>query len=248
MSDIVELVKFLGQFSEPVGVVHGVMDGEARRVFVNSAAADVLGCVHADEDVAPRFARVDRRRIGALCLLTRTDVGQAAGPLTLRVASLALGRRIEVWITATASFELGVTAATGIPRFEASDLDSLATLVRFDAVESVTRRDPTTTGQTEQSTEDSSRTQPNLLACLNRTEMAVLRHTITGDRVQTISSRLFLSEHTVRNSLKRINRKLGTHSTAELREKLGTGFTLSGTSTHRVLQASPSFSSRRSLV
>ncbi|NJK76797.1 MAG: helix-turn-helix transcriptional regulator [Microcoleus sp. SU_5_6] len=58
---------------------------------------------------------------------------------------------------------------------------------------------------------------------LSRTEREILHRTLAGKRPATIAAEMFLSEHTVRNGLKRINRKLGTASTAELREKLTVG-------------------------
>lgn len=61
---------------------------------------------------------------------------------------------------------------------------------------------------------------PNLerpeLARLSPRERDVLEHLLDGHRVSTISSRLEVSEHTVRNHLKSMFRKLGVHSQPEL--------------------------------
>jgi DNA-binding CsgD family transcriptional regulator/PAS domain-containing protein len=55
---------------------------------------------------------------------------------------------------------------------------------------------------------------------LTSREQEILEQILRGLRVSTIAAKLFLSEHTVRNHLKSIHRKLGMHSTAEIREAL----------------------------
>jgi DNA-binding CsgD family transcriptional regulator len=55
---------------------------------------------------------------------------------------------------------------------------------------------------------------------LTSREHEILEQVLRGLRVSTIAAKLFLSEHTVRNHLKSIHRKLGMHSTAEIREAL----------------------------
>jgi DNA-binding CsgD family transcriptional regulator len=62
----------------------------------------------------------------------------------------------------------------------------------------------------------------DLLSCLSEREREILHHVMSGKRIVTTAQALFLSEHTVRNYLKRIYRKLGVHSLGELRERLGT--------------------------
>lgn len=266
MSSIVDLVNFLGQFPEAVGVVHGVEDGEAQRMFVNGAASGLLGTIRADADLAPHLSRSDRIRLGALCTLIRTEAAQSVGPLTMRLTSFAGVAPVEVWVTATTSIDLHLANRPDAPSWAGGDSVAFAdrrnggetavsaTLIRFDPIGHVygavvghTAPEPlepigTATGDNieEDGVHHAEQTrnpvrqhghEANLLASLNRTEIEVLRHTITGERVQTISTRLFLSEHTVRNSLKRINRKMGTHSTAELREVLGS--TAGGNGIHR---------------
>lgn len=54
------------------------------------------------------------------------------------------------------------------------------------------------------------------LARLSPRERDVLEHLLDGHRVSTISQRLEVSEHTVRNHLKSMFRKLGVHSQPEL--------------------------------
>lgn len=59
------------------------------------------------------------------------------------------------------------------------------------------------------------------LATLSDREREILDHLLHGERVTTAAKALYLSEHTVRNYLKRIYRKMGVHSLGELRERLG---------------------------
>jgi len=54
------------------------------------------------------------------------------------------------------------------------------------------------------------------LSRLSPRERDVLEHLLDGHRVSTISGRLEVSEHTVRNHLKSMFRKLGVHSQPEL--------------------------------
>ena len=58
------------------------------------------------------------------------------------------------------------------------------------------------------------------LSELSDREREVLVYLLEGKRVGTIAQLLYLSEHTVRNHLKSVYRKLGVHSVAELREQL----------------------------
>jgi DNA-binding CsgD family transcriptional regulator/PAS domain-containing protein len=68
--------------------------------------------------------------------------------------------------------------------------------------------------------EPSDCAQPDHASPLTAREQEILEQILRGLRVATIASRMFLSEHTVRNHLKSIHRKLGMHSTAEIREAL----------------------------
>ncbi len=54
---------------------------------------------------------------------------------------------------------------------------------------------------------------------LSPREQEILTHMLAGRRISTTARELYLSEHTVRNHLKRIYRKLGVHSLGELRER-----------------------------
>lgn len=61
---------------------------------------------------------------------------------------------------------------------------------------------------------------PDKLASLSPRETEVLRHLLEGYRVNTIARKLFISQHTVRNHLKKIFAKLEVRSQTELLEKL----------------------------
>lgn len=67
----------------------------------------------------------------------------------------------------------------------------------------------------EQSMANATLERPEL-ARLSPRERDVLEHLLDGHRVSTISLRLEVSEHTVRNHLKSMFRKLGVHSQPEL--------------------------------
>ena len=58
------------------------------------------------------------------------------------------------------------------------------------------------------------------IASLSDRERVILRGLVEGKRTATMARELYLSEHTVRNHLKRIYRKVGVHSLGELRENL----------------------------
>ena len=58
------------------------------------------------------------------------------------------------------------------------------------------------------------------LGLLSDRENEVLSHLLDGKRIATTAQLMYLSEHTVRNHLKAVYRKLGLHSVGELRELL----------------------------
>ena len=60
--------------------------------------------------------------------------------------------------------------------------------------------------------------QRQIFESLSLREQEILRLVVEGKRVSTMAERLFLSEHTIRNHLKHVYRKMGVHSASELRE------------------------------
>ena len=60
--------------------------------------------------------------------------------------------------------------------------------------------------------------QRQIFETLSLREQEILGLVVEGKRVSTMAERLFLSEHTIRNHLKHVYRKMGVHSASELRE------------------------------
>ena len=65
---------------------------------------------------------------------------------------------------------------------------------------------------------DADPSTPSRLDSLSDRERDILRGLLEGKRTATMARELFLSEHTIRNHLKHIYRKVGVHSLGELRE------------------------------
>ncbi len=203
-----------------------ITDEGGRRTYANPSLGDLVGadpCAPANDAGAPDWidpAQHDRY----LDYLMRANNGE----LTQEVLSLewtlisALGRRIP------ALFKL-----IPMKRSEAGPVPILWLIVpdrspaHGPVVRSQRERDlEETLGRigTELSrmgvVTDKPSTRPNLerseLARLSPRERDVLEHLLDGHRVSTIAQRLTVSEHTVRNHLKSMFRKLGVHSQPEL--------------------------------
>jgi DNA-binding CsgD family transcriptional regulator len=198
MSELPALVSMLAMCGDPVGVaVH-----DATIVLVNKAVATLAGMPQNEDNIAPYLSGQDRVRLAQLCrFISDPDLG-FEGPLATRIV---------VQVDESDPVELWVSAASAI-LYEASadEQHTSATLLRFRSAVSSPRSVPSQTANAIS------------LETLRPTEVEVLKRTLKGDRVHTIADQMFLSEHTVRNTLKKINRKLGVGSTAELRERLGT--------------------------
>ncbi len=65
---------------------------------------------------------------------------------------------------------------------------------------------------------DADSSTSSRLESLSDRERDILRGLLEGKRTATMARELFLSEHTIRNHLKHIYRKVGVHSLGELRE------------------------------
>ncbi len=80
----------------------------------------------------------------------------------------------------------------------------------------------TLTKSSDEQAEQAEQAEPRVsrIATMSERERTILRGLIDGKRTATMARELFLSEHTVRNHLKRIYRKVGVHSLGELREIL----------------------------
>jgi DNA-binding CsgD family transcriptional regulator len=198
MSELPALVSMLAMCADPVGVaVH-----DATIVLVNNAVAKLAGLPPDEDNIAPYLRNQDRVRLAQLCrFISDPDLG-FEGPLATRIVVQVEERNpVELWVSAASAI-----------LYEASvnEQQTSATLLRF---RSALAAPPMVPSQTANAIP---------LETLRPTEAEVLKRTLNGDRVHTIADQMFLSEHTVRNTLKKINRKLGAGSTAELRERLGT--------------------------
>jgi DNA-binding CsgD family transcriptional regulator len=229
MNEFVNLIQFLGQLTDPVGIA----TADGRVVSVNDATARLVGIAHAPEtNFAEYLDSVDRDRLSRLCMLSTHPSAQEVGPIAIRVSVLYRSSTLELWVTAT-------------PLVGAEpDQERILLLFRRVVAENTTGNITTPTPLTPRHPNGQHDHQPlddqhftdvsaewellheehqDPMLLLTRSEQQVLRSTLDGQRVQTIAARLFMSEHTVRNTLKRVHRKLGVHSTAELRESLGEG-------------------------
>jgi DNA-binding CsgD family transcriptional regulator len=198
---------FLEQLRDPVGVT--TPGGEW--VMLNAAARRLVG-----HDLPltsfDSFVPVgEQARLQRFCRLSCDALAADVGPITISVVP-ASGLEVEtIWITATAvpANDQSIHSVYLVFRVGASpNAENNATLIGSTNVPP-----PADCQQTEEASDDGSAT------VLSLRETSILRQIIDGHRIQTIAQQLFLSEHTVRNTLKRINQKLGTSSTAELREK-----------------------------
>jgi len=111
--------------------------------------------------------------------------------------------------------------APEVPDLTSIFQDLAATLDRLSQASSLTRGDNHRSGPNDPLNGhpiDGSAPTPHL-AELSPREAEILSHMLAGQRVSTTARELYLSEHTVRNHLKRIYRKLGVHSLGELRER-----------------------------
>jgi DNA-binding CsgD family transcriptional regulator len=107
---------------------------------------------------------------------------------------------------------------------ESTDVDLTSLLAeltivvgRLTAKAAQGREQPNGNGRSGSGVDDSSNGSTH--AELSPRELEILASTLAGRRVSTTARELYLSEHTVRNHLKRIYRKMGVHSLAELRER-----------------------------
>jgi DNA-binding CsgD family transcriptional regulator len=227
-------LSMISQLTDAIGIVS--TPGE--QLLINGPAAELLTGqrtthpTHICFDDLVCFTESDRARIARLAAYCAVPASEATvmelGPLSVRITAALPTGPTPVWVTATLL----------PPAAEEHTPAGVLLLFREEAdpqkgrKSDDTRSTPNSTRQSEQqrnsyyrdgadeqhqSGDVTTRGSTNL----TEREAAVLAQTLAGKRVQTIAATLFLSEHTVRNTLKRIYRKLGVHSTAELRESLG---------------------------
>jgi DNA-binding CsgD family transcriptional regulator len=208
MNEFGNLIAFLEQLADPVGVA----SSDGRLVRINAATAQLVNITQDDDtNFAEYIDTLDRERLSRLCVLCTHPSAREVGPLAIRVSVTYRAVQHELWVSATPLIgedpqceRILLLFRRVTPQLEAAG--SLQPRVHFDQPPSPSIE------------EDLRIETPEDASLLTERERAVLQHTLDGSRVQTIAAQLFMSEHTVRNTLKRINRKLGVHSTAELRE------------------------------
>lgn len=203
-----------------------ITDEGGRRTYANPSLGDLVGadpCSPANDAGAPEWIDTDQHDRYLEYLMRARD-----GELTQEVLSLewtlvsSSGRRIPALFKL---IPMKRTAAGPVPILWLIVPDRSPT--HGPVVRSQRERDlEETLGRigTELSRmgvmADKPSTGPNLerseLSRLSPRERDVLEHLLDGHRVSTISQRLVVSEHTVRNHLKSMFRKLGVHSQPEL--------------------------------
>jgi DNA-binding CsgD family transcriptional regulator len=218
MDSLDEVLRFLEQLQDPVGVT----PPGAEWVMLNHAARSLVGHDVPLTSFGDIVGPVEQQRLERFCRLSCDALAQDVGPITTSVPLKTVDGMRSLWITATA-----------IPAINGS-LPSVFLIFRKTAhdptahPQSSSYRSEETTQQTALISSPplildvTNPSMPNAqLDRLSDQELRVLRSTLNGQRVATVAQQLYLSEHTVRNTLKRINKKLGATSTAELREVFG---------------------------
>lgn len=199
------------------------------RVYANAALNELVGSDARrplGTTVPPPYLPIDQlsryNRVleGMSSLLAAGGAGNASTSLELFGAGrrrLLLRLSVSV-LTAPGGGRFGIWL---LKPFSAESVVK-GTWSKFDRVPA----SPTTDGDPVASDKRSIASLPGTEA-LSQREKDVLSLLLDGRRVSSIARSLYLSEHTVRNHLKAIFRKIGTHSQAELLDRLrpiqGTG-------------------------
>jgi DNA-binding NarL/FixJ family response regulator len=183
----------------------GELDGlsAAREIRRHTDVPIVFISGRTDADALERAVECD----ASAFLLKPVEMEQLRATLRLALAQRA-GRARERWLAGL--FEK-LADALPVP-MSLSDPASLATFENAAARASGTTPAPRTGPSTEGGVAALRR------GMLSLREREVLDDFLRGLQVETIGRRLFISPQTVRNHLKRIGRRFGVHSQAELRE------------------------------
>ena len=199
-----------------------VVNAAGHRVYSNPALDDLVGtdaCQPFDTSDPPPYVPRDQRQkylrmLEAMASLLSVE-GSGAASTRFELITRDRGRvRARMTISAFPSGGRG--------RFAVCLLTP--ELVRAEDESSVANLDNTkndTAGARGRSTDSSMNLEPlRWPDSLTRRERDVLALLLDGRRVASIARTLYLSEHTVRNHLKAIFRKLGAHSQTELLDRL----------------------------
>ena len=203
-----------------------ITDEGGRRTYANPSLSDLVGtdpCAPANDAGAPEWIDVEQhdRYLDYLMRARNGELEQEVLSLEWTLVS-SLGRRIPALFKL---IPMKRTSAGPVPILwlivpDRSPVDGpVGRSQRERDLEETLTRIGTELNKVGVVTEKPLG-EPNLerseLARLSPRERAVLGHLLDGHRVSTISQRLAVSEHTVRNHLKSMFRKLGVHSQPEL--------------------------------
>lgn len=194
-----------------VGVL--VVNGAGHRVYSNAALNNLIGanaCLPLGTSTPPSYVPLDQREkfsqmLDGVSSLLGADESGAASPW-LELLTISRGRiRAKISFSSFTHLQGGQFTVL-LFKFEPA-------LSRVSAADALSHDGCKTRDQAPGpgSAETSQRKE-----ALTKREKDVLWLLLDGRRVSSIARSLYLSEHTVRNHLKAIFRKLGAHSQTEL--------------------------------
>lgn len=160
----------------------------------------------------PVFAASWRTPLGA-CLVAKSVEG---GSMVIEVSDHA-GRPCDVWVDLTSIPDANGRPIAFLALVRADETDVIGELRYAAALITSRIASLDDTGALPRWSDEVAQ----LIETLSKREREIFDLIVDGNRVATVASELFLSEHTVRNYLKRIYQKLDVHSLGELRELVG---------------------------
>ena len=203
-----------------------ITDEMGRRTYANPALSDLVGidpCAPTNDTGAPMWIEVGQHD-RYLEFLERAQAGEIEEEILSLEWTLvsATGRRVPALMKIIA---MQRTTAGPVPMLwlivpDRSPANGaiLRSQRERDLEEALSRigEELSKAGVVAEKSMPSANLERPELARLSPRERDVLEHLLDGHRVSTISQRLEVSEHTVRNHLKSMFRKLGVHSQPEL--------------------------------
>lgn len=205
-----------------------VFDAEGRWLYGNPAFTDLTDCMAGPRGDVPWLAPESLERWQFFYDLHRSGRAAELGVGPVQVDILGAGgsrRRVAVLWDRVLGADGGVLVMLALVRPlapSAADTHAELTLLLRVLTEAIDRiatpaRPTPDAGEPGEGpvNGDHGATYAGELSAREREVLALL---LAGRRVSTTARELYLSEHTVRNHLKRIYRKLGVHSLGELRE------------------------------
>jgi DNA-binding CsgD family transcriptional regulator len=203
-----------------------ITDENGRRTYANPSLSDLVGvdpCSPSNDAGAPTWIDISQhdRYVGYLDRARSGELEQEILSLEWTLVT-ASGRRIPalmklIPMKRTAGGPVPVLWLI-VPDRSPTNGAPLRTQRERDLEDALTRigAELTKAGVATEPTANHANLDRVELTRLSPRERDVLEHLLDGHRVSTISQRLEVSEHTVRNHLKSMFRKLGVHSQPEL--------------------------------